>query len=191
MGVVNLSEIGLHLKQHSVAILSRNRTLTALPGTRTPNMLYDILSELLESVEEIPYNMFGMKNDNEYQNCVHYYQRCLFVNKIVVNIRSSEVSNLSQRCSQQASELQIVSNDAPYICEQGLKFFLPSRAHFSCLLLTGLRDCRWNASSTSRRSNLSLKSLILVELMGKLGVLKLFPMKKQENSCYGSVQLGG
>ncbi|KRX45423.1 hypothetical protein T05_8640 [Trichinella murrelli] len=121
MGVVNLSEIGLHLKQHSVAILSRNRTLTALPGTRTPNMLYDILSELLESVEEIP-----------------------------------------------------------YICEQGLKFFLPSRAHFSCLLLTGLRDCRWNVSSTSRRSNLSLKSL-----------LKLFPMKKQENSCYGSVQLGG
>ncbi|KRY29296.1 hypothetical protein T01_2788 [Trichinella spiralis] len=122
MGVVNLSEIGLHLKQHSVAILSRNRTLTALPGTRTPNMLYDILSD--------------MKNDNEYQNCVHYYQRCLFVNKIVVNIRSSEVSNL--------------------------------------------RDCRWNASSTSRRSNLSLKSL-----------LKLFSMKKQENSCYGSVQLGG
>ncbi|KRX85054.1 hypothetical protein T06_7920 [Trichinella sp. T6] len=147
MGVVNLSEIGLHLKQHSVAILSRNRTLTALPGTRTPNMLYDILSELSESVEEIPYNMFGMKNDNEYQNCIHYYQRCLFVNKIVVNIRSSEVSNL--------------------------------------------RDCRLNASSTSRRSNLSLKSLILVELMGKLSMLKLFPMKKQENSCYGSVQLGG
>ncbi|KRX57593.1 hypothetical protein T09_10053 [Trichinella sp. T9] len=132
MGVVNLSEIGLHLKQHSVAILSRNRTLTALPGTRTPNMLYDILSELLESVEEM---------------------RLKFCHNDVAN--------------------------KPVNCRS--------------FPMTRLRDCRLNASSTSRRSNLSLKSLNGIFLFKDScradGMLKLFPMKKQENSCYGSVQV--
>ncbi|KRX26435.1 hypothetical protein T07_15174 [Trichinella nelsoni] len=60
MGVVNLSEIGLHLKQHSVAILSRNRTLTALPGTRTPNMLYDfVTAELMGKLSVL--KLFPMK----------------------------------------------------------------------------------------------------------------------------------
>ncbi|KRZ55810.1 hypothetical protein T02_4578 [Trichinella nativa] len=106
MGVVNLSEIGLHLKQHSVAILSRNRTLTALPGTRTPNMLYDCHNDVANKP---------------------------------VNCRSFP--------------------------------------------MTRLRDCRLNASSTSRRSNLSLKSLILVELMGKLNVVGF--------DCFGWQQIGG
>ncbi|KRZ08899.1 hypothetical protein T11_16950 [Trichinella zimbabwensis] len=102
MGVVNLSEIGLHLKQHS---------LTALPGTRTPNMLYGNRSSEVSS----------------------FFCSCFFIPALYLltdDCFACIFEQLPQRCIQQAS----------------------------------LGDCRSNASSTSRRSSLSSKSLY-VELM--------------------------